>query len=185
MKFNLMVINLLLIGAAMTCFPSTGVCGQSVTIQYGTVEHVETVSKDASHAGGALAGGVVGALLGRRHRLAKVAVGAAAGAAIQGAATSGTLQQYAVKMNYGGDIRISTEQTDIRTGDCVVVEQGEHANIRRVSSIHCEPPGTKTAPQHHQDAAGTCQVAKKELAAAETDETVKLAAQKVRILCED
>ncbi len=64
-----MKINLLIIVAVITCFPVTSLFAQSVTIQYGTVEHVQTVSKDAKHAGGALAGGVIGALVGpRRHR---------------------------------------------------------------------------------------------------------------------
>ena len=75
-----MKINLLLLSTIMTCIPVTSVYAQSVTIQYGTVEGVQTVSKDARHAGGALTGGVIGALIGpRRHRGIRVLVGAGTG----------------------------------------------------------------------------------------------------------
>ena len=185
MMKNIIVIFTLII--AMVCSVALAeTVGTTTSMQYGTVKSMETIEKDSSYAGGAIVGGVVGAMLGRRHRPAKVIAGAAAGAAIQGASTSGdTLQQYVVKTMSGGEIRISTEQQDIRPGDCVVIEQGEHANIRRVSSYHCEPPGTKEAPPHHQQAANVCQNAKKELAEAKTDEEVNLAVKKVRVLCED
>lgn len=119
---------------------------QAVTINYGVVTSVGTVQKDAKHAGGALAGGMMGALIGpRRHRGLRIAAGAAAGAAIQGAATSGTLQQYTVDLIGGGTSVVSTEQTDIRIDDCVAVEQGQYANIRRVSGVHCARYGTRHA----------------------------------------
>jgi outer membrane lipoprotein SlyB len=76
---------------------------EAVTINYGTVEAVSTVEKDSKHAGGALAGGVLGALIGpSRHRGLRVVAGTAAGAAVQGAATSGTLQLYTVSLVTGG-----------------------------------------------------------------------------------
>lgn len=184
MNFNLTKITLLIIGAVMTCFLITNLYAQSVTIQYGTVEHVQTVKKDAKHAGGALAGGVIGAMVGpRRHRGIRALAGAGIGAAVQGAATSGTQQQYTVSLVSGGTSIINTEQQDIRPGDCVSVEQGSYANIRRVSSVHCE---TKTqTPQHHKSISSDCEKAKHELTNAETDEAVTVAAKKVRILCED
>ena len=184
MKINLTKFNLLIIVAAMTCVPITDIYAQSVTIQYGTVEHVQTVKKDAKHAGGALAGGVIGALVGpRRHRGIRVLAGAGIGAAVQGAATSGTQQQYTVSLVSGGTSIINTEQQDIRPGDCVSVEQGSYANIRRVSSVHCE---TKTQiPQHHKSISSDCVKAKHELTDAKTDEATTMAAKKVRILCED
>ena len=61
--------------------------------------------------------------------------------------------------------------------------ENPYANIRRVSSVHCE---TKTQiPQHHKSIASDCVTAKHELTYAKTDEAVTLAAKKVRILCED
>ena len=184
MKINLLKINLLIIGAAMTYFSITSLYAQSVTIHYGTVEHVQTISKDAKHAGGALAGGVIGAMIGpRRHRGIRALAGAGIGAAVEGAATSGTQQQYTVSLISGGTTIINTEQQDIRTGDCVSIEQGSYSNIRRISSVHCETE-TQTA-QHHKSASGNCEKAKNELTNAETDEATTMAAKKVRILCED
>ncbi len=179
-----MKIKLLLLSAIMTCIPVTSVYAQSVTIQYGTVESVQTISKDARHAGGALAGGVIGAMIGpRRHRGFRVLAGAGIGAAVQGSATSGTQQQYTVSLVSGGTTIINTEQQDIRTGDCVSIEQGSYSNIRRISSVHCETK-TQTA-QHHNSSSANCEKAKHELTNAETDEAVTMAAKKVRILCED
>jgi outer membrane lipoprotein SlyB len=179
-----MKINLLIIGVAIACFPITSLYAQSVTIHYGTVEQVQTIKKDAKHAGGALAGGVIGAVIGpRRHRGIRALAGAGIGAAIQGSATSGTQQQYTVSLVNGGTTIINTEQQDIRTGDCVSIEQGSYSNIRRVSSVHCE---TKTQiPQHHKSISIDCEKAKHELTNAETDEATTMAAKKVRILCED
>jgi hypothetical protein len=179
-----MKTKLLILVAVITCFPTTGLCAQSVTIQYGTVDHVQTISKQAQHAGGALAGGVIGALVGpRHHRGIRALAGAGIGAAVQGSATSGTQQQYTVSLVNGGTTIINTELNDIRTGDCVSIEQGAYSNIRRVSSVHCE---TKTQiPQHHISSTSDCEKSKHELANAQTDEATTIAAKKVRILCED
>ena len=157
----------------------------AVQIDYGVVDSVGTTTKDSKNAGGALAGGIIGGLIGpRRHRGLRIVAGAGIGAAVQGSATSGTLQEYSVKLISGSEVVISTEQQDIRSGDCVSIEQGDHANIRRVSSYHCETRN-KSTEQHHQEAANNCQVAKNELIKAETDQAITNAAKKVRILCED
>jgi outer membrane lipoprotein SlyB len=175
---------------ALTCLVMLGFSIPSqaatvVTVNYGVVDSVGTTTKDSKHAGGAVAGGLIGGLIGpRRHRGLRVVAGAGIGAAVQGSATSGVLQQYSVNLVSGGQSIISTEQTDIRTGDCVSIEQGDHANIRRVSSYHCETKNTKTA-EHHQSGADNCQQAKNELNKADTDKDITNAAKKVRVLCED
>lgn len=179
-----MNIKSLVLIAATSCIPFNSLNAQSVTIQYGTVQSDVTVNQKSSHAGGALAGGVIGALIGpRRHRGLRVVAGAGIGAAVQGSATGGTQQQYSVSLNNGGTTIINTELQDIRTGDCVSIEQGSYANIRRVSSVHCE---TKTqVPVHHVTASSDCEKAKHELSDAETDDAITRSAKKVRILCED
>ncbi len=50
----------------------------AVTINYGTVESAITTTEESSHAGGALAGGLMGALIGpgRRHRGFRMLAGA-------------------------------------------------------------------------------------------------------------
>ncbi len=172
--------------AAMLTISSAYAQGQAVTINYGTVESVSTVKQDSKHAGGALAGGMLGALIGpRRHRGLRVVAGAAAGAAVQGAATSGTLQLYTVSLEAGGTVQISTEQTDIREGDCVQVEQGQYSNIRRTGSGHCENGGySDDPPPHHVQVSEQCDSAKQQLSEAETDDEVNLAIKKVRVLCD-
>jgi hypothetical protein len=160
--------------------------GSSVTINYGIVQSVHTVTEESRHAGGAVTGGVIGALVGpRRHRGLRVLAGAGIGAAVQGSATGGTSQQYSVKLMSGGTSIVNTEQTEIRQGDCVAVEQGAHANIRRVSDFQCEKKDNSGPPKHHETSANSCQKVKTELANAETDEAIIIAAKKVRILCED
>ena len=78
---TLVKILMLIISAIMTCIPVTSLYAQSVTIQYGTVTGVTTVSKDAKHAGGAMAGGIIGAMIGpRRHRGLRAVAGAGIGA---------------------------------------------------------------------------------------------------------
>ena len=158
----------------------------AITINYGVVESAESTTEKSSHAGGALAGGLMGALIGpSRHRGLRMVAGAGIGSAIQGSATGGTVQQYSVKLNSGGQTIISTELQDIRIGDCVSIEPGGSANIRRVSSYHCETKNTTSIPEHHTSAASNCDLAKNELAKAETDAAITNAAKKIRILCED
>jgi hypothetical protein len=158
--------------------------GSAALIKYGIVESSGTVQKDARHAGGAVAGGMAGLIFaGPRRRLLKVAATSAAGAAIQGAVTSGTLQQYTVKLLNGTEIKVSTEQTDIRVGDCVAVERGQHVNIRHVGMVHCEVDYKPKPPAHHKSVATDCQKAKDELTKAENDKDLDLAVKKVRVLC--
>ena len=161
------------LSAGVLLILSTGAIAQSdsyVSIQYGAVQNVATTTTDSKHAGGALTGGLIGA----------------AGAAVQGATIGGDgLYIYTVELNGGnGSVQVTTEQADIREGDCVSVEQGKYANIRRVSTIHCQRQ-TASAPPHHESIAKECDTAKQELASAETQDAVDIAVQKVRVLCED
>ena len=61
--------SLLVACAAILCLTVSALNAQSVTIQYGTVKDSTTVTEKSRHAGGALAGGVLGAVIGpNRHR---------------------------------------------------------------------------------------------------------------------
>ena len=161
---------------------SAQTAGSSVSLAYGTVESVVEVNAKSRHAGGALIGGVAGAALAHNSGLGALA-GGLIGGSIQGHHTGKqVLQQYTVKMNNGDAVVINTEQHDIVVGDCVVVEQGKYANVRRVSSINCE---VKQQPEHHKSAASNCEIAKNELATAKTQEALDMAVTKIRTLCED
>jgi outer membrane lipoprotein SlyB len=157
--------------------------GSSVSLRYGTVKSVETVQAQAKHAKGALAGGLAGAVIAKDHRGLGALAGGLIGAGIEGHHTKkDTLQQYTVAMMNGGAVVINTEQQDIVVGDCVVVEQRQYANIRRVSNINCY---RSQQPEHHVSAANNCQKAKDELNEAKSNEEVENAVIKVRTLCED
>ncbi len=91
-------------------------------------------------------------------------------------------RQLTVSLTGGGAIVIDTEKHDIVVGDCVVLEQGQCANIRRVGGINCQ---LKQQPEHHVSAADNCQKAKNELNNARDNEAVENAVIKVRMLCED
>jgi len=157
----------------------------AVTINYGLVQQATVVKEESKHAGGAVVGGLLGAAMAgpRRHGL-KIAGSAAAGAAIQGAATGGTVNQYTIELVTGGQETISTEQDDLREGDCVAIEQGDHTNMRRVGKAYCDGTNDGDSPPHQHEAASTCDAAKTELANADTESDVDLAVKKVRVLCD-
>lgn len=157
--------------------------GNSVLLQYGNVEAVDVVQAKSRHARGALIGGIGGAVLSHGHPGLGAVAGGLIGGRVEGHHTGKqTLQRYTVSLTGGGTIVIDTEQHDIVVGDCVVVEQGQYANIRRVSSINCH---FKQQPEHHVSAANNCQKAKDELNNAKDNAAVENAVIKVRTLCED
>jgi hypothetical protein len=168
--------------------------GQSKKIQYGVVTASKEVdlSSDAVPKGALIGGGI--GLLSTRHgpsrqnRTRNVVVGAAAGAAIGAASSSGdTGILYDVKTGTGV-VQVVTDQTEIRVDDCVAVEQtGETANLRRVSADHCTqaaaaPTAAPAAGDSGQADKG-CLAAKQELVDATTKEQADLAAMKVKTLC--
>lgn len=179
-RLTIAVLVLLLVASANTLAQSAG---SSVSIQYGTVSSVEEVQAARKHARGALIGGLAGAVLANGHPGLGAVAGGLIGGGIEGHHTGKkVLRQYSVTLNGGGALVIDTEQRDIVVGDCVMVEQGQYANIRRVSSINCH---RDQKPAHHVEIATSCQKAKDELNNAKTNDAVEIAVVKVRTLCED
>ncbi len=170
--------------------------GQSTTIRTGTVTGMQAVDlRDGNAIGGAVVGGAVGAALTRsskssRRRNRNAAIGAVMGSA---AAASQTTQGrvYTVDTNDGTMIQVATEQTEIRIGDCVFVEQsGGGTNIRRAPATACEPATQavlkdKDVAAELQDDAANCFAARQELADAEDDASFDRAVKKVKLLCYD
>lgn len=181
MKRTDLLIGLLL-GTALV-----PVAAFAASVQYGEVTAVSVSTyEDHDEVSGAVKGGLLGKAIGPRRP--GVDRGVIAGAAIGAAADDPDIHTsylYSVEFVDGsGALQIQTEQGNIRQGDCVSVEQGQHANIRPVSSVHCEQQ-TSEPPAHHTNAAKECDMAKQELMAADTGEEVDIAVQKVRVLCED
>jgi outer membrane lipoprotein SlyB len=175
------VIGLALLASSV----SAQEAGQSVKLDYGTVQSVQTVNAEGKRAAGTIIGGLAGAVIADDHPGLGAIAGGLLGGGIEKHQTSKQqLQQYTVTLLSGSTIVINTEQRDMVVGDCVVVEQGGYANLRRVSDINCKPKYQQNPPHHKRDA-GNCQKAKDELNNAKKDAAVNQAVIKVRTLCED
>jgi len=169
--------------------------GQSVTIQYGTVAAVRQVDlKSGAVPKGAVVGGALGLASAGGKSSGKKArnaiVGATAGGAIAGS-SQGSQQGmlYEVDIGAGGRIQVVSDQREIRSGDCVAVEQaGDTANVRRVSAGYCDKASAAAvqavAGEARKDAE-ECAAAKQQLVDATTTQAVELASHKVGLLCND
>ena len=96
---------------------------------------------------------------------------------------------YTVALTNGDEVRVVIESGHIQTGDCVAVEQGHSANIRRVTSAHCESGAqvARSEPIVHaslQHDAAECHAVKEMALQAETEEQIDVAIKKIRMFCE-
>jgi len=168
--------------------------GQSAKVTTGIVENVQQVQLDSEAGKGALVGGALGLLSAGGKSSSKKArntiIGAGAGGAIAGSAQgSRNGVAYTVRTGEGSTIRVITDQTEIRIGDCVVVEEaGSTANVRRVTATACESASAR-AREELQDSfaqeATECYNAKQSLIEATTADELDLARRKMEILCAD
>ncbi|HSC67181.1 MAG TPA: hypothetical protein VLC79_05805 [Cellvibrio sp.] len=170
--------------------------GDLTQIDYGVVEKVETVKVDSNVGKGAIAGGMIGAATSGKHASnhdkAKHAAEGAAAVAILAAIAEGKRKahSYQVKLTTGSVVKLVSESKEISEGDCVSIERGESANIRRVASVYCEEPEHE-ALQHpyvraaaYKDAA-ECHTAKEMAMHAKTEQEIDIALKKVQIFCDD
>lgn len=163
----------------------------SFDIRYGTVELVERVKIKSGAAKGAVVGGLIGgATMGHKHRGKHAIEGAVAGALLT-ALLEGSRKayQYTVDFDDGRVTKVITETGDIREEDCVAVELGQTANIRRVSSVYCEHReheaiATPIVYAKAQQEAAECHTAKEMALQATTEEATDIALKKVRVFCE-
>jgi outer membrane lipoprotein SlyB len=180
----------LLTGCAGT-EPLTGSSVDSlIDIQYGTIEEVQKVKLKAHYGPGVLLGGGIGALAASHYSGTTQAL-AAVGGALLGALVSkeraGTAEQYTIHLVNGNTVSIVSEAHDLVAGDCVAVEQGKHANLRRVGAQMCNTSSPATTyPQTHaaeQRAAVDCDTAKQDVLKAATEQETKVAYEKMKALC--
>ena len=171
--------------------------GDSATVRAGEVTGMRSVDlNDGNAVGGAVVGGAVGAALSgssttSRRRNRNAAIGAILGsAAASSRRTEGRI--YTVTTGDGTMIQVATEQTEIRVGDCVFVEQsGGGTNIRRAPATACEPAtqamlrDDENIRAEIQGDADICFAARQELADAEDNAAFDLAVRKVKLLCYD
>lgn len=166
-----------------------------ISVQYGTIQSIEGVAMDSNVGTGAAVGGALG-LAAASRRSTGTQVGVAAAGALIGAliqnqrAANSQAEQYNVRLNSGATVAIVTEHHDLQVGDCVAVEQGRHANLRRVSPVMCDSMANASHPSYealhaaNMAEADECEQVKQELLDATTEEQVNLAYQKMRALCE-
>jgi len=180
-----------LAGCASTTSGTGSSRNEIISVQYGIVENVQEVAMAPSYGASSVIGGALGLLAaGGRSGATKVA-GAAAGAglgAIIAKETAGTAERFTVRLVNNSTIDIVLENQDVRLGDCVSVEQGTHANIRRVSSVMCSTPASHPAYSsmnaETMRESSDCLAAKQALLNAATTEQTDIAYKKMRAFCE-
>jgi hypothetical protein len=171
--------------------------GQSMSIQTGVVIAAQAVNLQSAAGRGAVVGGVAGLATTSRNRstsrrIRNTAIGAGTGALIaRGAEGNLDGMQYTVELAPGNHIVVVTDQTQVRVGDCVTVEQAGSgtANVRRVSDALCEAAFAGGVEEdlnaYMQYEADMCLNAKERLMEAETDEAFEVAMRRVQFLCDD
>lgn len=166
--------------------------GSLIQIDYGVVEKVENVKVDSNIGKGIIAGGMLGVGTSGKHDKAKHAAEGAAAVAILTAIAEGKRKahSYQVKLTSGSVVKLVSESKEITEGDCVSVEQGKTANIRRVSPVYCESPDHEALRHPHVQAAAyedaaECHTAKEMAMHAKTENEVDIALKKVRVFCDD
>ncbi|MGY1457787.1 MULTISPECIES: hypothetical protein [unclassified Luteimonas] len=163
---------------------------QVSSIDYGRVTAVQPApanSRSSSNTG-AIVGGMIGMSSGRgqrgANRAARTAAGAGVGHAIGNSGNSSRPGNFfTVRLVGGGDVRVLSDQGDIRVNDCVSVERGDFNNIRRVGSVFCETP-TAAAFGDHRREADQCLAARRDLESARGD-AFDRAVVRVRAVCDD
>jgi hypothetical protein len=168
--------------------------GQSIQIQHGIVVSSSYVQERSDAGKAALVGGAVGYGLTRKKSSSRKAAATVAGAGLAGASKSRSegsreARQYEVRTG-SGTIVIISDQTEIQVDDCVIVENpgNTNANIRRVDNTFCDPASAEVVAELQDEIleeAEECAMAKRELAAADTDAAFDRAMRKVEILCND
>lgn len=164
---------------------------QTINISYGIVEHVKR-SKVKSNAGkGALMGGLLGAATSRHHNRGKHALTGVLAGGIITSMLEGKHHAYTylIQTVNGGAKQVVTEQSGIREGDCVSVEEGRMTNVRRVAMVHCQhrQHAVMSEPMVHAKATGDaaeCHAAKAMALKASTESEIDLAMKKVQIFCD-
>jgi hypothetical protein len=176
--------------AVLGCQTNTFRVGQATSVQFGTVTNVEQVNLTSDVPAGALIGGTLGLIAGGggrnapRNAILGAAVGGGATAIAQGNRTG---IAYTVRLLNGSTIRIVSDQSEIRVGDCVAIERaGDTNNIRREHPAYCasqNQQAVQAVQQQAQAVAAQCEAAKDELVKATTPEAVELATAKINLLC--
>jgi outer membrane lipoprotein SlyB len=190
MKLQILALSLLCTACASNAIDRNQL-NSTITINYGTVIDIGQTKVDSSAPGGAVMGGIVGAATSGKHHRGKHALEGALAGGILSAMLDGSRKAYSyeIELKNGSEVKVVTEQSGIRVGDCVSFEQGRTTNVRRVPSVHCEfhdhpaMQGSYVKSSASFDAA-QCDAAKQQVLAAKTEEDVDLAIKKTSVFCD-
>lgn len=177
----------LMVGCASQSTPTAR--GYELRVRYAEVIDIERVKMPSAAPAGAVVGGFTGLVIARdrstRSQLASGAGGAALGALAARALEGDRLgYSYRLRFNDGSVSQFITEKGYLQLGDCVSVERGQYANIRRVPNSMCDGGSATAVDPVHLREAQQCSDAKDQLLAAKTDEEVQLASRKVDVICQ-
>ena len=177
---SFIAITCLVTGCASSGTPSAR--GYELRVRYAEVTEIDRVKLP-------VVGGFTGLVLSRNSSGRKQVASGIGGAVLGGLATAALEgdrlgYSYQLRFSNGDTSRFITEKGYLQVGDCVSVERGQYANIRRVAPVLCSGNAPAAANQKHVRDAEQCHEAKEQLLAASTDNEIEAAARKVSILCE-
>jgi outer membrane lipoprotein SlyB len=163
--------------------------GQEIRVRYAEVIEIERVKMPSAAPTGAVVGGFTGLVISRNQSTGRQLASGIGGAALGGLATAaleGNRLGYSYQLRFrdGSKSNFITEKGYLQRGDCVAVERGQYANIRRVADVLCADDSLASIEPMHVRDAQQCHAAKEQLLAATSDEEVELASRKVAIICE-
>lgn len=181
------VTSLLIAGCASSGSPAAR--GHEIRIRYAEIADIERVKLPSNAPAGAMVGGFTGLVLSRNSSGSKQVASGIGGAVLGGLATAaleGDRLGYSYRLRFmnGDTSNFITEKSYLQVGDCVSVERGQYANIRRVTPTFCANNQSVAANQKLSREAEQCHEAKEQLLAASTTDQVEAAARKVSIICE-
>lgn len=158
-------------------------------VRYAEVVEIDRVQLPSNAPAGAVVGGFTGLVLSRNSSGRKQVASGIGGAVLGGMATAaleGDRRGYSYRLRFmnGDTSNFITEKGYLQVGDCVSVERGQYANIRRVASVLCSEGQQAAAHPTHLRDAEQCHEAKNQLLAASTEDEIEAAARKVTIICE-
>ena len=178
-----------LILAACASSGSSSARGYEIRIRYAEVIGVERVPLPSNAPAGAVVGGFTGLVIARNKSPGRQLATGVGGAVLGGLATKaleGDRRGYGYKLQFANDevSQFITEKGYLQIGDCVSVERGEYANIRRVASVLCQNGPATIIDESHVREAQQCHAAKDQLLAAATEREIEAASRKVSVLCQ-
>jgi outer membrane lipoprotein SlyB len=158
------------------------------SVSYGRITAVNAVNQSSQGArtGGALIGGTIGAAAGSGRSGSNRALGgiggAFAGQQIGRLASQSQAFEYTILLGGTRTVQMVTDQSGLRIGDCVSVEQGAFNNLRLVADAKCAPSAPKPTTSDVREA-NACDQAKEQLLSTNDQQAFDLAERRVRLLC--